>query len=359
MKIVHFVEASATGTLSMLALQANSQAEAGHNVHVCYSRRPETPQDLSSHFCAEVTLKEIPLRGAASVLTGIWRIRKYLVSTRSDIFIMHSSYAGFLGRLAAVSVKNGPRCFYIPHCISFMRRDVGTFKLILFACLELVASLKKCVYVACSESERRVIRKFLPLVDVEVVENAVPMSELGFEPSIQKCQVITVGMIRNQKGPDDFVAIANKVRASAPETSFVWVGDGDDRETKQVLASAGVEVTGWLSKSEVFKKLRESSVYLSTARWEGMPVSLIEAFYSGVPVVASRVAGNLDVVEHSLTGFLYDSNPEGAEFVVQLLNDNKKRKLVSDTAKIKARTRFSAERYSEDLGNLILPADIE
>ena len=136
-------------------------------------------------------------------------------------------------------------------------------------------------------------------------------------------------------------------------------GDGDDRETKEMLESAGVEVTGWLSKNEVYKKLSESSIYLSTARREGMPVSLIEAFYSGVPVVASRVAGNLDVVEHSLTGFLYDTNVEGAEFVVQLLNNEKKRKLVSDTAREKARTRFSAERYSADLAKLILSPDID
>ena len=59
-----FCRGQCNGTLSMLALQANSQAEAGHDVHVCYLARPETPQ-IYSHFCAEVKLIEVPLLGVA------------------------------------------------------------------------------------------------------------------------------------------------------------------------------------------------------------------------------------------------------------------------------------------------------
>lgn len=359
MKIIHFVEASATGTLSMLSLQANAQAEAGHDVHVCYSRRPETPQDISAHFSEGIVLNEITLSGVGSVLTGIFNIRGCLVATRPDVFIMHSSYAGFLGRLAAFTLKRGPRCFYIPHCISFMRRDVSRFKLALFAFLESIASIKKCVYVACSESERLAIQEFLPKADVTVVENAVPVMDVVAGRAIKKAQVITVGMIRSQKGPYDFIEIVNRVKVLAPEVAFVWVGDGEDDEAKKALESAGVEITGWLSKGQVLQRLSESSVYLSTARWEGMPVSIIEAFYSNVPVVASQVAGNLDVVEHNRTGFLFNSNPDGAEFVVQLLKEKNIGKQMSETAKAQAHTRFSAERYSADFSDLIFSTGVE
>jgi glycosyltransferase involved in cell wall biosynthesis len=46
-------------------------------------------------------------------------------------------------------------------------------------------------------------------------------------------------------------------------------------------------------------------MYLSTARWEGMPLALLEAMAAGIPILASNVTGNKDVI-NQYTGELYE-----------------------------------------------------
>jgi glycosyltransferase involved in cell wall biosynthesis len=70
--------------------------------------------------------------------------------------------------------------------------------------------------------------------------------------------------------------------------------------------------------------LAEFDVYLSTARWEGLPTAIIEAFLSRLPVVATRCPGNLDVVRHNDTGILCDVGDITAlAKAIKSLNDSK------------------------------------
>jgi glycosyltransferase involved in cell wall biosynthesis len=64
-----------------------------------------------------------------------------------------------------------------------------------------------------------------------------------------------------------------------------WIGDGD-AALKRALADGGVEVTGWLPRSEAVRLLGESTVYVHTARWDGAPMTMIEAHALGLPQVA-------------------------------------------------------------------------
>ena len=66
--------------------------------------------------------------------------------------------------------------------------------------------------------------------------------------------------------------------------------------------AAGVEVTGWLEQDVAVKEIADCDVYLHTAAWEGYPMTILEAFELGMPVVARTI--------HALT-----SEPRGARLV--------------------------------------------
>ena len=59
------------------------------------------------------------------------------------------------------------------------------------------------------------------------------------------------------------------------------------------------------NKKDVFKYLYESDLFLSTSLYEGHPISILEAMSIGLPIVASKVTGNIDTIKNDFSGFFY------------------------------------------------------
>ncbi len=349
MKIIQMMEASATGTLSMVCLIANRFAREGHEVHVIYSIRDETPTDIHAMFDSNVVLWHVQMKGVP-LLPVVARLRAVLREIQPDVIHLHSSVAGFLGRIAALFAARRSTVLYSPHCISFMRRDISPLTRFAFVALEWLATMRRCLYVACSESEREAVRAYLrqPVV---LVENAV--SEMRARPAELAAQggpavkyVVTVGGIRPQKSPLLFAEIANGLRYQG--LRFIWIGDGD-ADLKAQLRAAGVEVTGWMSRPQVEQRLRQACVYLSTSSWEGMPVSVIEAMLLGVPVVVSACAGNVDIVQPPHTGAVFTTCADAMRFIVDFADDHVLRGLIAARAQREAAERFAEARFFQQL----------
>lgn len=129
---------------------------------------------------------------------------------------------------------------------------------------------------------------------------------------------------------------------------FLWIGDGD-QTLKDELRAAGVEVSGWLGRTDVMDCLRRASLYLSTASWEGMPVSVIEAMLLGRPVVVSSCAGNVDVVRHLDTGAIFSTAEEAVELLARLADDDALRESMAARARAEAQARFCEDRFFNEL----------
>ncbi|WP_158936957.1 glycosyltransferase [Burkholderia sp. S171] len=354
MRVIQVMESTATGTLSMVLTISNRLAAEGHDVYVIFSIHVETPQNLRSLFHPKVELRHIQMKGPPLPFV-ITRLRKAIGELRPDIVHLHSSFAGFLGRVATIFGAGSARFFYSPHCISFMRADVSALSRLSFIGLELLASLRTCTYVGCSVSECAAVRRYLHR-HIVLVENAIERSVTGEsgEPGVDRAttsikRVVMVGGIRLQKNPPLFAQIARLFDRQGVE--FVWIGDGDER-FKQTLFAAGVRVTGWLSRAEVLQQLERADIFLSTSSWEGMPVSVIEAMSVGTLVLATKCAGNVDAVRHAQTGFLFESAAEAIVLLNRMADDGPLRKEIARNAKREARERFSEDRFFYELRSL-------
>lgn len=105
---------------------------------------------------------------------------------------------------------------------------------------------------------------------------------------------------------------------------FLWLGDGNDRAKFESMAQkdgANIIFTGFTD--EVPAYLSATDVYLSTSRWEGLPYALIEAQSLGIPIVATNVVGNNEVVENGKSGFLFEDAQQACRDIEILLNDEK------------------------------------
>ena len=59
------------------------------------------------------------------------------------------------------------------------------------------------------------------------------------------------------------------------------------------------------NKKDIFKYLYQADLFLSTSLYEGHPISILEAMSIGLPIVASKVTGNVDTIKNNFSGFFY------------------------------------------------------
>jgi glycosyltransferase involved in cell wall biosynthesis len=348
MKILHIIESAKGGTLTMCQLLADAQKREGHDVYIIFGKRGLSDADIQSEFSEPVRFDHIDVKSFWRIFRSTLKIRRYYKSLNPDVVILHSSIAGFLGRISAWgALPKATKLIYVPHCISLMREDIGNLTKFVFLAFEWIAGLKSSSVVACSQSEKQVIEKMLPFSNVILIENAV--DEKGINSNEDRVSpkqkvVIFAGRLTAQKDPESFARITALIKKKHPDLSVTWIGDGDEGYHNSV-AQAGADITGWLPKDEVQKKLNAASIYLTTAKWEGMPVGVIEAFYNQTVVVASNCAGNKDVISHGVTGFLFENDLEAVGYIERLLREPELAKQIRRKAKAVAIKRFSVERY--------------
>jgi glycosyltransferase involved in cell wall biosynthesis len=197
----------------------------------------------------------------------------------------HSSRAGVLVRLLPI---NRSRIMYTPHCFAFERSDVGPATRRFFRLAEEVLSWRTGTFIAVSPRERELALGMTGGRRAFYVPNSAPKPGHETTTAMRELTVAAVGRVSAQKGPTWFALFVAELRRLRPDARAVWIGTGPGREVG-LLQSVGVEVTGWLSRDELLKRLREVAVYVHCAAWEGCPLTLLEAAAYDLPIVARDI----------------------------------------------------------------------
>lgn len=122
--------------------------------------------------------------------------------------------------------------------------------------------------------------------------------------------ILAIGRFTYQKGFDILLQCWKKVNESIRNEGWILniVGDGEDKEKlQQYIIDEGLEGTVKLCEptSEIEKYYLNSSIYVMTSRFEGLPMVLIEAMSFGLPVVSLNCqTGPSDLIEDGKNGFL-------------------------------------------------------
>jgi len=168
-----------------------------------------------------------------------------------------------------------------------------------------------------------------------------------------------VGTVGRMQEVKDQVTLAEAfVRAvqrhpSGKRLRLVMIGDGPLRDrVDRVLASAGLREQAWLpgERSDVPDILRGLDCFVLPSLAEGVSNTILEAMATGLPVVATRVGGNAELVEDGATGCLVPSaNPEAmATAILAYFDDPATARRHARAARQAAVDRFSLERMVKD-----------
>lgn len=180
-----------------------------------------------------------------------------------------------------------------------------------------------------------------------------------FRPGVKAAGVPRVLCVARLKPVKDLVLLLRACRSLLDRgVGFhcTVIGDGPDREkleTQRVRLglSAAVTLAGAADQESVGESWRQASVGALSSLSEGMPVCLIEAAASGVPVVAPRVGGIPELVEDGETGLLFEPGdaPGMASALERLLTLPQLRDAMGGRARQRAVDRFSVGRQIDAL----------
>jgi glycosyltransferase involved in cell wall biosynthesis len=281
--------------------------------------------------------REISLKNDILALVSLISILKK-VKTKDSVIHLHSSKAGFLGRLAC-RILGIKAVLYTPHGASFIRKDVSPFKRALFKMLEKTGGYFCGTVVGCGQSEGEL---YTALGKKALwVANGVKVEGAGSTKKEQ--QVCFAGIANTQKNP----ALFNDIAAAFANTNtpkFIWAGDGVLREK---LASPNIHITGWLPSEKLQPILNTSLVYLSTSGWEGLPYGALEAMKSSCALLLTDVPGNRDLVVEGVNGFLFRTAEEASAILKKLLADTEKTKKMGVESFRLVKEQFSIKQMGE------------
>jgi len=168
-----------------------------------------------------------------------------------------------------------------------------------------------------------------------------------------------IGRLSYEKGPEVFLRAAKIAHAKIPACHFVLVGEGPMRERLEHEISA-LGLSGFVhlaglqgNMPKIYSSLELS---VSTSYSEGMPLAVIEAMASGLPVIATQVGGVVDVIEVGVTGFLnMPGDDEGvARNMAAIMTNPKLRKSMGKAGHKRAKEKFDLKNSVDQTARLLM-----
>lgn len=196
--------------------------------------------------------------------------------------------------------------------------------------------------IAQTESQKQALLEFHKR-EIEVIPNGIEIERfgkigklaarqelhLGFGKSI----VLAVGRCRPEKNLGDFITAAK----AQPKNQYVLCGDGEQLEELKRIAPQNVRFEGSVPNERIPVYMAAADVLLNTSKFEGFPNAFLEAMAAGLPIVAPRVTGIPEIVEHGINGILVGDTTNCATAVDWILTHKCEASFISATNRAKAK----------------------
>ena len=265
---------------------------------------------------------------------------------KPDLVHTHGKGPGFYGRLIS-SFLNIPTVHTFH---GFHYADLKIYTQWLHLAVENFLSLftDQHIFVSTGEKNRARVLKFLDETNSIVIHNGVdhkyidslPITrnkalELSQNEDWENNKILgTISRLSPEKGILSLLAAFSKAIKEIPDLRLLIIGGYPEEhkgyylEIKKLIAqenlSKCVRILGY--RQDAVEILKCVDFYISSSLSEGLPISILEAIASGIPTIATEIAGNKDILCNSVFGVLTnpgsaDSLYKGIVTMVNMTND--------------------------------------
>ncbi len=320
MKILIVVTKSEIGGVQVFVLNlARALKEIGYNVEVAAGE--------GNYLSNELTKETIPfhyldsLKRNASIFASfyfIYDLHKLLKKNNYDLLHLNSSNA-LLGTLSRKFLQRQPKIVFTFHGLSVVDKNYETHPL-----NKLISKLYFKIFlktpdrnVFVSRINYRESMENGIVKSADVIYNGLDEARMHFlnrEESRQylskkfnydlsgKFLIGSIGRLAYQKNYDFLIQHYSKIKNEIQDAKIVIIGDGPyaerfSREVKEMGIEKDLFFTGAVENS--YQYLKAFDLFTLPSHHEGLPISLIEALIAGLPILASDVGGNREIVNNS------------------------------------------------------------
>ncbi len=247
-------------------------------------------------------------------ITQVFKIAKIVRRWKPDIIHAHQYTPFFYSALAMMLSRNGKLIFtehgrHVPDTIGWKRHLMNR---VLFRQASAITAVCRFTRFALVENERISGNR------IEIIYNGIN-TDVQIEPVGRRALgldadwpvIVHVGNFRKVKNQGLAIRAMNLLISRGLRAYLVFVGEGEEivkikRLAEEFKLNAYVRFLG--KRKDVLSILAESDIMINTSISEACSVAILEAMLAGLPVVATDVGGNSELVVENETGFLADVN---------------------------------------------------
>jgi glycosyltransferase involved in cell wall biosynthesis len=225
--------------------------------------------------------------------------------------------------------------------------------------------LRRARYVCAPSTGLKNLSESADPIKVQVIPNGVDCDYFkpGPKTADTTLSLLSVGRLHRQKNVSLTLQIllAIRNRFGTPATARI-IGDGPEKVALENFARRNnlldaIAFEGWLPRDELAAAYQSATLLVQISSYEGMSNSMLEALASGLPVVASLIPENMELISPEWNGLLFDSKEDAsniAQAIVRLHRNPERLTQMRINAREHVAARYSwdnvAEAYESSFG---------
>jgi len=322
-------------------------ANSGHEVHLITSRFGKLPKN---EVIENITVHRVPVLRKRKDVCAVHEMMTYAISSTIHGFRIADQFQPDVVQVFFGIPSGG--CAYllektnnIPYVVFLGGRDVPRpnpdppyYRWLYLTLSPIIQSIWRsaAAVVACSKGLRELAYHTNQSIKIDVIPDGLDLHRffsIERNPDSTPVKILTVGRLIPRKGFQFLIqALPDICKQTNIDFRIQIVGDGPYRSELVELAenlhvTDKIEFLGSIDYDNLPKKYQEADIFTLCSLAEGMPLVVLEAMGTGLPIIASQVQGITDLVKTGINGELFEPSDvkQLVKHLVKLIEDGEKR----------------------------------
>lgn len=366
LKIIHVLHSVGGVDVSLRLITENINSATFETIII--HGKTDTKKDYLSNTSEILQDYKLPIDREINPINDLKAIiatAKIFRNEKPDIVHAHSAKGGIIARAASILYK--VPVLHTPQAYSFMSEPKGLKRKVFLGIEKFFKNINSTLLASSNSEKERGINevgyKKSKALHFNNSINPVPDQDVSLgDLKLPDNYICTVGRPSFQKNIEMMIEVLKVLKTKQPNIHLVLMGVGEyspNKETvEKLIVEYGLEenvtMISWIEREKIFKMIKMSQLYISTARYEGLPYSIIESLALGKACVVTDCDGNRDLVIDGHNGYVINDGMAVtmANRIFALLEDDVLRTQFERNALKRFETHFNIEHNISKLETL-------